>query len=266
MDLTLATLIYFSPTKTTKKVLEGIAQGIQINTAKHLDLTPPEAKMRNFEELHEEITVIGAPVHRGRIPIQAAERLKRIKAHNTPAVVVVAYGNREYDDALLELKNLVMEAGFIPVAGGAFIGEHSFSKETTPIATGRPDREDLQKARAFGAMIQKKLRDIHTLDEVPSLQVPGNFPYKEMVSRSGESPVTQEPLCIKCETCVTVCPAAAITVKETVMTDSVACITCCACVKSCPTGARIMEHPRIKEMAERLYKNCGDRKEPEMYL
>lgn len=67
----------------------------------------------------------------------------------------VMYGNREYEDALLELNNIVVEAGFQPVAGGAFIDEHSFENDSTPIAKGRPDIKDLQKATEFGRTIRK---------------------------------------------------------------------------------------------------------------
>jgi len=150
-------LIYFSPTGTTEKVLAAIAEGIQVDTVKQLDLTPPEAGIRPFAEMHAELAVIGAPVYGGRIPKDAKYRLQRINANNTPAVIVVMYGNREFEDALLELYNIVVEAGFKPVAGGAFIGEHSFENDSTPISKGRPDIKDLQKATEFGRTIRKKL-------------------------------------------------------------------------------------------------------------
>ncbi len=266
MNINSAKLVYFSPTKTTKKVVEGIAQEIQTDKIEHLDLTPPEAKTRKFEEMHDELVIIGAPVYGGRIPIDAAHRLQRLKANGTPSVIVVVYGNREYEDALLELKDLAIEAGFKPVAGGAFIGEHSFANDTTPIANGRPDTEDLKKAREFGKLIWKKLRDIQALDDMSPLQVPGNFPYRERGKPSKTSPITQETLCTMCETCATVCPTAAITVNDKVMTDPNPCILCCACVKNCPTQARVMEEPRIKQAAKWLNTNFSQRKEPEVYV
>jgi len=266
MNINSAKLIYFSPTKTSKKVLEGIAQGLQADVIEHMDLTPPDAKAQEFAELHDELAIIGVPVYSGRVPPDAASRLKRLRANDTPAVVVVVYGNREYEDALLELKDLAVEAGFIPVAGGAFIGEHSFSNETTPIATGRPDAEDLDKARDFGTMILKKMGDIGVPGEISSLQVPGNVPYREPMKRSKISPITQEDVCTKCEQCAEVCPTGTVTVSDTVTTDQTLCILCCACVKNCPSGARVMEDPQIKKAAEWLHGNYSKRKEPEMYL
>jgi ferredoxin len=266
MNIDSAKLVYFSPTKTTKKVLEGIVQEIQIDTIEHLDLTPPEARTREFEELHDELVIIGSPVYSGRVPVDAAQRLQRIKGNDTPAVIVVVYGNREYEDALLELKDLAVEAGFKPFAGGAFIGEHSFANDTTQIANGRPDTEDIKKAKELGRLIWKKLNEAQEFDEMSPLQVPGNFPYRERGKLSMISPITQETLCSKCKTCATVCPTAAITVNDTVLTDENACILCCACVKNCPTGARVMENSRIKQAAERLSTNFHQRKEPEMYV
>jgi len=266
MNIKSAKLVYFSPTQTTKRVVKGIAQGIQVAKVEHLDLTPPESGTRACEEMYDELVIVGAPVYGGRIPEDAAHRLRRLQGNDTLAVIVVVYGNREYEDALLELKDLVVKAGFIPVAGGAFLGEHSFSTGAMPIARGRPDTKDLRKAAAFGKMIRDKMRDIHTLDDISPLHVPGNYPYREWTKSSGISPITQETLCDKCEICATVCPTAAIVVQDTVETDPGACIWCCACVKNCPTGARVMDDPRTRQFAEWLNKNCGERKEPEMYV
>ncbi|HOE17219.1 MAG TPA: 4Fe-4S binding protein [Syntrophorhabdaceae bacterium] len=259
-------LIYFSPTNTTKKILEGIAQGFQAATVKHVDLTPPDAPAREIMEVHNGLAVIGSPVYIGRLPDDTILRLQRVKGNGTPAVIVVLYGNREYDDAMLELRDLAVKAGFRPVAAGAFIGEHSLSTSAMPIAAGRPDEEDLKKAREFGKMIREKIKDMRTPDDMPLIEVPGSFPYREPPSMPKVSPVTQETVCIKCGKCASVCPTAAITIGETVATDQGMCIRCCACVKNCPAGARKMEDSRILQKAEQLFTNCRKRKEPETYL
>jgi ferredoxin len=266
MNISSAKPIYFSPTQTTRKIIEGIAQGARIATAEHLDLTPPEARTRKFAEMHGELAIIGAPVYSGRLPTDMISRLRRLKGNDTPAVIVVMYGNRAYEDALLELRDLVMETGFKPVAAGAFIGEHSFSNSAAPIAVGRPDMEDLRKAKKFGEMIHEKMINTAMLDELSPLQVPGNFPYRERSALSDISPVTEEAVCAKCAKCASVCPTAAITVGDTVLTDRSLCIRCCACIKTCSTGARTMEDPRIRQVAGQLSMNCRIRKEPELFL
>jgi ferredoxin len=266
MNIDTIKLVYFSPTKTTKCILEGIAQGLQAETVERLDMTPPDASTRSIAEMYRELAIVGAPVYGGRLPPDAAQRLRRLKGNGTPAVIVVVYGNREYEDALLELNDLVAETGFVPVAGGAFIGEHSFDSEAMPIAAGRPDEEDLEKAAEFGKAIREKMQGLDTLGEMAPLEVPGDFPYKKWSKWPDVAPTTQESVCIQCETCVAVCPTAAITMNGTSKTNTDACIVCCACVKACPTGARVADHPCIRQCQEWLSMNCGQRKEPEMFL
>ncbi len=266
MEIKSGKLIYFSPTGTTRKVLEGIAQGVQLVTIEHLDLTPPDAKIQKLLEMRDELAIIGSPVYSGRLPTEAISRLQRLKGNGALAVVIVVYGNRAYEDALLELRDLAVETGFKPVAAAAFIGEHSYSNDTTPIAVGRPDEEDLMQAKEFGKMVWGKMRSIHAFDTIPSLQVPGNFPYKERGGLSNISPVTDENICAKCEQCASACPMSAITVADAVITDRSLCIRCCACVKTCSSGARVMDDPRIRQIAGQLSLNCRNRNEPDVYV
>jgi ferredoxin len=216
--------------------------------------------------VHGELALIGAPVYAGRIPPDAVRRLRRLRAKDTPAAVVVVYGNRAYEDALIELRDLALEAGFVPVAGGAFIGEHSFSTEVMPIAHGRPDAQDLIEAAAFGRQIRAKLAGLYALDDLPLLHVPGNVPYQDRGGPAQISPETQGALCPLCGTCATVCPTAAIALDDAVETDPEACILCCACVKNCPTGARVLTDPRVVKLGRWLYADYRERKAPETYV
>ena len=125
MNISSVKLVYFSPTKTTQKVLEAIANGVGNKNVEHINLTSPNSKTKIFADFIDELVILGAPVYAGRLPEEAARRISRLKGNNTPAVVVVVYGNREYEDALLELKDLAVTSGLVPIAGGAFIGEHS---------------------------------------------------------------------------------------------------------------------------------------------
>jgi ferredoxin len=268
MDIHAARLIYFSPTQTTQQVVEGIAQAFPVER-RRLDLTPPSAMADGLEEMRGELAVIGMPVYGGRVPVEAVPRLRRLRAHATPAVVVAVYGNREYDDALLELKDLAEELGCVPVAGAAFIGAHTanyaLDEATPPVAKGRPDQVDLQRARAFGEAVWRKVREAHTLDEIPPLHVPGHFPYVEE-SWSKAAPASLDASCNRCGTCASVCPMGAIAVGDEVETDEQACILCCACVKHCPSGARVCDHTWMRQAGEWLSANHRERKEPEVYL
>ncbi len=157
MKVDSAKLVYFSPTGTTKKIIEGIGYGINRGKGEIVDITLEEGRNQRIHTTENELLVIGVPVYFGRVPTCAIEWLHTIKAHNAPAVCVVVYGNREYDDALLELKDCVTGRGCLPIACAAFVGEHSFSGSETPIAAGRPDARDLSYAEAFGERIKAKL-------------------------------------------------------------------------------------------------------------
>ena len=261
-------LVYFSPTRTTQTIVGGIAQGIGIDNVSHIDLTPPAAYTMNIEEMGDELVVIGVPVYEGRVAGTAIPRLKRLKGNNTPAVVVVVYGNRDFEDALIELNDLAEELGFIPVAGGAFIGEHSFATEIRPMANGRPDAEDMSAAEAFGVKIRDKMRNMDLIMGMPRVEIPGNRPYinRDRSGLADRSASTLEDICTLCGTCALCCPVGAISVEDTVKTDNMACILCCACVKNCPTGAREVADPMINKIANWVSKNFQARKAPVSFI
>lgn len=259
-------LIFFSPTGTTQKVLESIAKGIAVEDVEKINLTLPQGAQQTLSPLSDELVLIGAPVYGGRLPVDVIHRFKQLKADNTLAILIVLYGNREFEDALLELKNFAIELGFIPVAGAAFIGEHSFASEQVPVANGRPDRLDIQKAVAFGSSIRDKVINLPSPDAQMELEVPGRFPYEAHGARPMPvSPMTNEDTCTVCGTCAGVCPTAAISIDESVTTSVELCIRCCACIKHCPEGARIMEDSMWKKMAAWLNENCSTRKEPQIF-
>lgn len=266
MNIHSAKLIYFSPTKTTKKIVEGVAQGLDAFALEHADVTKSDERLCVIGEVRDELAIVACPVYGGRVPADMISRLQKLKGRNAPALVLVTYGNRAYEDALLELRDLVLAAGFKPIAAGAFIGEHSFSNSVTPIASGRPDQDDIKKAVEFGKRIRQTLSGLKAFDEMAPIPVPGNFPYKDVKLSSNISPITQDDLCNRCGECAAVCPTAAITVSESVATDKSACIRCCACIKSCPTGARAMQDSHMMQISQWLFANCQERKEPETFL
>jgi ferredoxin len=265
MEVKQVKLIYFSPTGTTQKILESIAKGITVEDAGHINLTTPEGSRQAIPPFLDELVIIGAPVYGGCLPVDAINRFKQIKACNTLAILIVVYGNREFEDALLELRNLAIELGFNPVAGGAFIGEHSFATKDVPIANGRPDSLDVQKAVDFGAKIKDKVAALQSSDARMDLEIPGRFPYEGGVRSMAVSPVTKKDTCIVCGMCASVCPTAAISINGSVATKIELCIRCCACIKNCPTGARVWEDSMMKNIANWLNENCSTRKEPQIF-
>ncbi len=258
-------VIYFSPTGTTKRVLEGIVNGVGTKKVEFCDLLKSQENV-DLKTEQPDLVIIGMATYRSRIPPEAAVELKKIKGDGTPVALVAVYGNNKFGDILLEMRDIATSTGFIPVAAAAFIGEHSFSTETMPIAAGRPDAEDIGKAKEFGEAIKNKMSTIDANIADCKLTVPGNYPYSEWHKLPVNPPETDENFCIKCEKCVSVCPVDAIKIDETVITNPELCIFCCACVKECPIAARKVTDTKLLEITERLYGNCSDRKEPEIFI
>jgi flavodoxin len=176
-------LVCFSPTGTTKTVVQGISRGINQCSVELIDITRPDARKRPLQTSENELLVVAVPVYMGRVPALLSEWLHAIKARNTPAVCIVVYGNRVYDNALLELKDILIKRGCKPIAGAAYIGEHSFSSSELPAASeGRPDASDLNHAELFGRKINEKLLSVSSVDHISDLNIPGNYPYRGVTS------------------------------------------------------------------------------------
>ena len=172
-------LIYFSPTHTSAKIAYAIAEGMGATSMSESDVTCESLDMEEY--IDDELTIIAAPVYGGRVAETAMERFRMFRsAHHAPVVPVVLYGNRDYEDALKELCDLVSEQGFVPVAAGAFIGEHSFSRKGMPIAEGRPDESDLKQATEFGKkIIDTKLGSRAAMHAYPFFEIGLGAPASE---------------------------------------------------------------------------------------
>ena len=259
-------LVYFSPTGTTKAVIQEIARGINPSNVELLDITRPDARIQPLKTSENELLIIGVPVYMGRIPALLTEWLHAIKAKNTAAVCVVVFGNRVYDDALLELKDILTSCGCKPIAGAAYIGEHSFSSNETPTAKDRPDASDLRHAESFGRKIREKLNTISSVDEIPEVTIPGCHPYRGDSKLWIVDFIAVSDACIQCGICAEGCPVGAIDPENSRVIDTKKCITCCACIKHCPKHARTMKPGLVRDASLRLSTLYKERKEPEFFI
>lgn len=274
-------LVFFSPTHTSAKIARAVGDGIGMGRRMETDLTLDESA--DPIEITNALTVIAAPVYGGRVAPVALKCLKRLKGNNAPAILIAVYGNRDYEDALIELRDTAVELGFTPLSAGAFIGEHSYSTTNMPIAAGRPDASDLQIAFQFGQDSLKKLKEKTTITS-PELQaicklkslddklsillssffIKGTSPYKIIQAGKPACPVCTEA-CFVCGECVEVCPTHAISISKDgsqIETDINRCIKCCACVKECPNEARVFHTP----FAAILHEKFNTRREPELFF
>lgn len=260
-------LIYFSPTGTTGKIVTAIGEALwegEIPVCRVQDWT----KKRPTEGqafVGTDLVILGVPVYGGRIPLLLEEAIRGLKGNGALCVAAVVYGNRAYEDALLELTDLLTEGGFRILGAGAFLGEHSYGKE---IAGGRPDAQDLVVAADFGKRLLEKLLYTKKAEELAAVSVPGNHPYKER-NPGGEpwAPKTRET-CVDCGICAGVCPMGIIDASDVrQITAPEKCLHCCACVKACPLEAKYMDSAFYEKFRSFLIANYSkERKEPEMFL
>ena len=259
-------LVCFSPTGTTKAIIQGIACGINKSNADLIDITKPDTRKHQLRTLENELLVVGVPVYMGRVPALLMAWLHTIRALSTPAVCVVVYGNRVFDDALLELKDVLIKCGCKPIAGAAFIGEHSFSCPETPTAEGRPDENDLHNAELFGRKINETLLSVSSVDQIVDIHIPGNYPYGGITELWSVDFIAVSNECRQCGICADGCPVGAIDLDNSSVIDKRKCITCCACIKNCPQNARTMKPSLVKDAAIRLNTLYKARKEPVFYF
>ncbi len=173
ININKVTAVFFSPTHGSEKYAKAIAKEISAEF-EVLDLTNPNARRRRYGFECDELVIFGAPVYAGRLPSVDGGIFDNVFGNDTPAVFTVSYGNRAYEDALLEEKNICEANGFKGIAAGAWIAPHTYSDK---IAAGRPDSDDLKKVSEFADKI-KEIISNKNLSEI-SLEVPGNYPYKK---------------------------------------------------------------------------------------
>ena len=100
-----------------------------------LSLNRPDDRAARYHFGAEDLLVLAYPVYGGRMPALLEETMTHLAGESTPAVVLAVYGNRAYEDALLEGVERLQKQGFVPIAAGAFVAEHTY---TSALAGGRP--------------------------------------------------------------------------------------------------------------------------------
>lgn len=242
---------YFSPTGGTKKVSSIFADAMEKEVIWH-DLGSKEPMM---EKPEGEMTVVASPVFGGRIPSVVREKIEKFSGTGKKAVTIAVYGNRAYEDALLEMNDILTKCGFTVIASGAIVAQHSMAPE---VGAGRPDGEDEKEIHKFAETVKNSTA-------VENVQVPGNRLYKPEMNLP-VAPISL-PSCTKCGKCVTVCPTNAISVADgAVITDIEKCILCMACTHICTEQARIRPLPLQQKTEQMLGALKGVRNKNEVFL
>ena len=308
--------MYFSGTGTTEKIVTAVAEVISraldgeqtasdapmdlnIYRVPDYDFTPPAARKKEYHFGPRDIVVFGVPVIAGRVPNVLLPFLKTLDGGGAIAVPVVLYGNRNFDDALIELRNILEEQGFHTIAGAAFIGEHSFSRI---LAAGRPDDADIEVAVEFGKNVAEKIASLcrkaaerldeenpqggETVDgmeafapvlaEACPVEVDGEDPIRPYYipqDRQGNhinilkvKPKVDASKCTRCGICISACPMGSIHWTDEAVTVEGICIKCCGCEKKCPEGVFYFDDEGYLYHKTELELGYPDRKEPKLFL
>ena len=246
-------VITFSPTGGVDKAA-GMLAGRLFDSYETIDISRKSEEKKELSS--SDTALIAVPSFSGRCPGLAIENLKMIRGRNTKAIAMIVYGNRAYEDTLIELNDTLVSCGFSVVAGVAALAEHSILRQ---YASGRPDEEDRKVLEGFAERIKNKL----SLEAIGVPVIPGNRPYKPMGGHP--TPVTTEA-CTKCGICAAKCPAGAISTIDPTQIDPEKCIGCMRCIKICPVNAKIVPEATLQGLDARIGKLLEGRKEAELFL
>lgn len=246
--------VVFSATGNTLSVVRIICEAWG-SCEELFDLSSPRLKAKAFSL--DDCVLVACPVYGGRIPTVVRERLQLLQFNGARVMTVVTYGNRAYEDALLELNDVVTDQGGSVFSSAAIVASHSIVSQ---LAAGRPNALDKQNIAAFVRFAKQTLQrgDNHVV------KVPGNRPYRSW-TKSPVAPIVTGQ-CVHCGLCVRQCPVQAIDPKDPSKTDPNVCIMCMRCVRICSQGAKSLPAPVQQATENMLSKFMGVVRENEFFV
>ena len=243
--------IIFSPTGGTKKVCDILSNEFHLES-NEINLM----KETSYTEINSnDLSIVAVPSFSGRVPALAVQRLNKIHGNGSKCILVVVYGNREIDDTLIELKDVMTSLGFKCIAGIKAVANHSIFRD---FAKGRPDADDEIELKQFALEIK------NNLDTLEECNVPGNRPYK-VVNGNPFKPTANSD-CNECGLCAKSCPVHAIDFTDLKNVNKEVCISCMHCISICPTNARQLNKLAVETAQFTMKSKFEGRKENKLYL
>ena len=244
--------VHFSARGTTERYAKAFTDAFRKDALSFNWLRKEERKSLSLSPDDE--LLLSMPVYGGYIPHVCEELMSLLDGDDTPAIIIAVYGNRHYDNALIEMKDLLSKRGFIVIAAAAVVAEHSIFPA---VATGRPTEGDLMGMRSFASSIKPPCKEA---------SVPGNPGWDSSAFRGTPFHPTADDRCRNCLVCVSSCPAGAIDAKDPKATDTSLCISCGACIRICPYNARAYRGEAYGNAMAGFEERCRERRENEFFL
>lgn len=251
--------VWFSPTGSTETLVRAAADslaGVLDVPVSYRSLNTPVQRQEPLCLGPQELLIVGGPTYAGKLPNKIMPAFRELlRGEKTPAVAVVTFGNRSFDNALAELGAILSEKGFEIVGAAACAAEHAMARS---LAAGRPDAEDLDRMTRFCAELGTGLAAAKQLPDPP--QIPGDAaaPYYRPLRADGApanflraKPKTDPVRCDRCGLCACLCTMGAIETEDPMQVTGT-CIKCQACVQHCPTGAKYFDDPDYLSHLEML--------------
>ena len=266
--------VYYSATGTTQKmasfIAENVAEKLNVEYEKY-NYSLPKRREKILEFQENDLVVCGTPTYAGRVPNIMLPYLKNnIKGNGALAIPVVLFGNRNFDDALIELRNILEDNGFHTIAGAGFVGEHAFSYT---LGANRPDEKDMHIAADFVGKIVEKIRTVEDIPAEP-IKVRGNEPirpyytprdrHEHAIDILKVKPKVNLLKCTNCKICANVCPMGSIDFNDVSKYVGI-CTKCGACIKKCPEKCRYYDDEGYLYHQHELEEQFERRAEPEIF-